>query len=168
MTRLHAHLHPETRGVRRVTHVRGFTLLELMIGVAIVGLLAAAAIPSYSEMLERQKVGQSVRDLVQIAGRLQKYYTIHFALPESLSDIGMQDMKDPWGANYEYLNFASKSPGVKGRIRKDHNLHPLNTDFDLYSKGADGKSVSPLTARASQDDIIWGRDGGFVGIAKDF
>jgi general secretion pathway protein G len=57
---------------------------------------------------------------------------------------------------------------VKGKIRKDHNLHPLNSEFDLYSMGADGASVSPLTAKASRDDVIWGRDGSFVGLASDF
>jgi hypothetical protein len=33
-------------------------------------------------------------------------------------------------------------------------LHPINSDFDLYSKGKDGDSAAPLTASRSQDDII--------------
>ena len=53
-------------------------------------------------------------------------------------------------------------------IRKDHNLHPLNSEFDLYSFGKDGQSQSPLTAKASRDDVIWARDGGFVGLAEDY
>ena len=53
-------------------------------------------------------------------------------------------------------------------IRKDHNLHPLNTEFDLYSVGKDGSSSAPLTAANSLDDIVWARDGSFVGRAKDF
>jgi general secretion pathway protein G len=57
---------------------------------------------------------------------------------------------------------------VSGKIRKDHNLHPLNSEFDLYSIGPDGSSSPPLTARASQDDIIWARDGAFVGPAEDY
>ena len=45
---------------------------------------------------------------------------------------------------------------------------PLNSLYDLYSIGKDGKSVPPLTAKASWDDIIMANDGGFVGLAKDF
>ena len=43
---------------------------------------------------------------------------------------------------------------------------PINEFFDLYSMGADGKSVSPLTAQASHDDIIRAYDGQYVGIAS--
>jgi len=75
---------------------------------------------------------------------------------------------DPWGNAYRYLSFAAPLPGIKGLIRKDHNLHPLNSEFDLYSMGADWRSVAPLTAKASQDDVIWARDGSFVGLASDF
>jgi general secretion pathway protein G len=53
-------------------------------------------------------------------------------------------------------------------IRKDHNLHPLNSEFDLYSLGKDGRSSPPLTAQASRDDVIWARDGDFVGLASDY
>jgi general secretion pathway protein G len=44
----------------------------------------------------------------------------------------------------------------------------LNSAFDLYSAGADGVSRPPLTAHQSSDDIIYGRDGGFIGRASDF
>jgi general secretion pathway protein G len=50
----------------------------------------------------------------------------------------------------------------------DRFLHPLNSDFDLYSMGKDGLSQAPITARASQDDIIRASDGGFIGLAAQF
>jgi general secretion pathway protein G len=55
-----------------------------------------------------------------------------------------------------------------GQQRKDRNLVPINSDYDLYSMGPDGRSVSPLTAQASRDDIIRANDGGFVGKASDY
>jgi general secretion pathway protein G len=76
--------------------------------------------------------------------------------------------KDPWGRDYQFLNFDSPIPGIAALIRKDHNLHPLNSEFDLYSLGPDGSSQPPLTAKPSQDDVIWARDGGFVGLAADY
>jgi len=45
---------------------------------------------------------------------------------------------------------------------------PLNTDYDLYSQGPDGQSVSPLTAAKSRDDIIRANNGDFIGTAEDY
>ena len=89
-------------------------------------------------------------------------------LPDSLDQVPTDAKTDPWGHSYQYLNFNSGQPGVMGKIRKDHNLHPLNSEFDLYSVGPDGTSAAALTAKASRDDIIWARDGAFVGVASDY
>ena len=55
-------------------------------------------------------------------------------------------MRDPWGNPYGYLNLGDKN--ANGHARKDHSLVPINTDFDLYSMGPDGRSSPPLTAKA--------------------
>jgi general secretion pathway protein G len=144
--------------------------MELMTAVVIVGLLVAIALPSYAAIVERQKVGQARIDLLKIGTLIEQYRTMRFSVPESLVDLGPDVIipKDPWGRDYQYLNFNSPAPGINGKIRKDHNLHPLNSEFDLYSLGEDGQSQAPLTARASHDDVIWARDGAFVGLAEDY
>ena len=138
--------------------------------MAVVGLLAAIALPSYAAIIERQKVSEAGRELQEIAMAIGRYRTMRFAIPETLGELGLDAdlLEDPWGHEYQFLSFNSSIPGINGKIRKDHNLHPLNTEFDLYSFGKDGDSRSPLTARASRDDVIWARDGGFVGLAEDF
>lgn len=78
----------------------------------------------------------------------------------------MQDLRDPWDNAYAYTNIAEVKGN--GKLRKDRNLVPINSDYDLYSKGPDGESVGPLTAKKSRDDIIRANDGGFVGVAEDF
>ncbi len=55
-----------------------------------------------------------------------------------------------------------------GQARKDRFLVPINSDYDLYSKGQDGESVAPLTAKKSQDDVVRANDGAFVGLAVNF
>lgn len=55
-----------------------------------------------------------------------------------------------------------------GQARKDHNLVPINSDFDLFSSGPDGKSVPALTGGPSRDDIVRGSDGAYFGPAKDY
>ena len=107
---------------------------------------------------------------LEIAMVIERYRTTRFAIPETLTELGLDAdlLVDPWGRPYQFLSFNSSIPGIAGMIRKDHNLHPLNSEFDLYSFGKDGESRSPLTARASRDDVIWARDGGFVGLAEDY
>jgi general secretion pathway protein G len=55
-----------------------------------------------------------------------------------------------------------------GKARKDKFLVPINSDYDLYSDGQDGQSASPLTAKASQDDIVRAANGSYVGLASQF
>ena len=138
--------------------------------LAVVGLMAAIALPSYSAIIERQKVGEAGRELMDIAMVIERYRTMRFEVPETLAELGLDAdlLEDPWGRPYQFLSFNSSVPGINGMIRKDHNLHPLNSEFDLYSFGEDGESRSPLTASASRDDVIWARDGGFVGLAEDY
>lgn len=147
----------------------GFTLLETMMAAAVCALLLALAVPTYGRIMDRMKVSKTTQDLMRIASAVQRYRTAHDTkLPDSLDQLADIPRKDPWNGDYEYLNFSAKFPGINGKIRKDHNLHPLNTEFDLYSKGPDGDSNAPLTSSKSRDDIIWARDGGFVGKAEDF
>ncbi|RKZ94457.1 MAG: prepilin-type cleavage/methylation domain-containing protein, partial [Gammaproteobacteria bacterium] len=73
---------------------------------------------------------------------------------------------DPWGNLYQFLNMSTVVGN--GQKRKDKNLVPLNTDYDLYSSGPDGQSVGPLTAAKSRDDIIRANNGGYVGKAEDY
>jgi len=145
-------------------------LLELLVALTVVGLLATIALPTYAAIIERQKVGEAGRELMEIAMVIERYRTMRFEIPETLTELGLDAhlLEDPWGRQYQFLNFDSSIPGIKGKIRKDHNLHPLNSEFDLYSFGKDGQSQSPLTANASRDDVIWARDGGFVGLAEDY
>jgi general secretion pathway protein G len=55
-----------------------------------------------------------------------------------------------------------------GKPRKDHFLHPVTSDFDLYSMGKDGATAAPLTAQISHDDVIRASDGAYYGLAKNF
>jgi general secretion pathway protein G len=117
--------------------------------------------------VDRAKVAAAIGDIGRMKLRIDGYrLNNNDTLPPSLATIGMDTLNDPWGQPYVYLPFA----GIKGKgaFRKDKNLVPINSEYDLYSVGADGKSVGPLTAKASRDDVIMANDGAFIGLASDY
>ncbi|HXZ25302.1 MAG TPA: prepilin-type N-terminal cleavage/methylation domain-containing protein [Nitrospiria bacterium] len=146
---------------------KGFTLVELMLTVAIVGTLVGIAIPLYLSYLDKVRIAVAESDIQTLQVKIQMYEDAYGKLPDNLSDLkGVGP--DPWGDDYQYLNFAAAGPGWKGQARKDKFLVPLNSTYDLYSKGKDGQSKKPLTAKVSKDDIIRASDGAFIGLASDF
>ena len=154
---------------RKGSAAGGFTLIEVVIAVLILGILSAIAIPSYQKYLQKNKETTAISDIDSIARRLQEY-RMEFPLPADLSAINFGNtlpLIDPWGNPYQYLPLLGY-PGNLNNARKDHNLHPINSDFDLYSMGPDGQSNKPLTSQKSRDDIIRANDGAFVGKASTY
>jgi general secretion pathway protein G len=150
---------------RRSRRSRGFTLVELAIVVAILGVLAAITLAQYLTYIERVRVARAIIDLKDISSHLDPIAFEGGKLPSALADIGFGTRKDPWGRLYEYLPIDG-SPAWK--VRKDQFLVPLNSDYDLYSKGKDGRTQPQITNRLSLDDVIRGNDGGFLGLAAKY
>lgn len=143
----------------------GFTLVEILTTVLIVGILVAIALPVYARYQNRVRTMQAVQDITVLSAAAQRYWQDARAYPNSLADIGNANRLDPWGRPYVYYNIDANG---RGRARKDHALNPLNTDFDLYSLGPDGQSKPQITQQDSLDDIIRASNGKFIGIASSF
>lgn len=148
-----------------LSHNRGYTLLEVTLVVTLLGLLSAIAIPTYRGYAERANETRAIADLGMLSLDLARWQLNTGSFPPDLATAGLDGRRDPWGQPYVYLNLAT---ATIGEMRKDKNLVPLNTDFDLYSAGEDGSSQAPLTARASRDDIVRANNGGYIGSAEDY
>jgi general secretion pathway protein G len=120
---------------------RGFTLLEVMVVVVILGILAALVVPKIISRPDEARVIAAKQDIASLMQALklyrldnQRYPTTEQGLQALLTkpatapiplnwkkDGYVERMaKDPWGNPYQYLN-----PGVRGEI-------------DVFSYGADG------------------------------
>ena len=156
------------RRPRQVRHAsaRGFTAIELMLGIAIIGILIAIAVPAYQNYQDRVRTFKAVADIKAIEALVLTYKAEERSLPANLTQVGAASMRDPWGNPYQYTNLEDTKGN--GAARKNKNLVPINSDFDLYSMGKDGASQTPLTAQASRDDIVRANDGRFVGLASEY
>ena len=143
-------------------------LIDLMLAVIIASLLMAVAVPAYDQFIDRARVARAIGDIGSISIAIERFgIKNNGRLPNSLDELLMDVPFDPWGAPYQYLNILAAGPG-KGAFRKDGKLNPLNSDFDLFSVGADGESMGPLSAAKSRDDIVRANNGAFIGLGENY
>jgi general secretion pathway protein G len=121
---------------------RGFTLIEIMVVVVIIGLLAAVILPNIFGNLAKAQTTKAKSDIQAIEAGLTLYKLDNYKFPST--DLGLSALvqrpndptvrnwreggylkrvsNDPWGNPYQYV-----FPGTRGQ------------EYDLYSFGADGQ-----------------------------
>jgi general secretion pathway protein G len=130
------------RNIEATRRQRGFTLIEVMVVVVILGILAALVVPKIMSRPDEARRVKAQQDIRALEAALKLYKLDNFTYPST--DQGLEALvarptsqpeprkwkeggyldrlpKDPWGYPYLYL-----SPGVHGEI-------------DIWSQGADGQ-----------------------------
>jgi len=146
----------------------GFSLTELLIAVTILGALIAIALPMFNSYKDQQNVSLAINDLRLIDNQIKSYKMSNEQLPDALSQVPQGDRKDPWGNTYQYLKIEGQEQAVKNQVRRDKSTNPINTDFDLYSKGLDGDTSAQLDSKTGQDDVVRANDGQYFGLASNY
>lgn len=155
--------------IRKQQECKGFTLIEVLLIVAILATLLVVAMPGFQRMFDKAKISQASSDIAVMGNNITDHFMDYGQYPETLEELDHPKRYDPYGFAYEYLViFGKNKSDISGKWRKDRFLVPLNYDFDLYSVGKDGKTSAPLTAKASYDDIIRANNGRFIDIASKY
>ncbi|MGH9960023.1 MAG: type IV pilin protein, partial [Pyrinomonadaceae bacterium] len=74
---------------RTLSKLRGFTLIELMITVAVVAILASIALPSYLEQVRKSKRAEGKSALLRAAQNMERYYTSNNTYNATLTAAGI-------------------------------------------------------------------------------
>jgi general secretion pathway protein G len=138
---------------------RGFTLVELIVVTAVIGVLVAMAIPFFNQYINTVKTGVCVADLRTVDKAISAYIIDKNAMPVFLSDVGMGSQLDPWKRSFVYHDLSVAGPAPL----EDIAFRPLNTDYDLYSTGENGASTPAAGNLANADDIVRSNNGVYAG-----
>lgn len=106
------------------TMQQGFTLIELMIVVAIIGILAAVALPAYQDYTTRAKVSEVVLAASSARTSMAEAYAANNEFPTTMSDAGISTQSSKYVSSIAFGQSASSSKAViEVTARGDKNIN---------------------------------------------
>lgn len=147
---------PSFRTTRRsrscLRHAGGFSLIELMLAVSIMGVLAALAVPNYMDFIEKARVARAISEMHGLAKDIKGFALAVGTYPSSLADVGLSTRLDPWGTPYQYYRINCGTTDditslAKLKLRQKNNSRTVPAG---YSFSADSQWLVSLAIHNGQ------------------
>lgn len=141
---------------RLLRNRKGFTMIEMMVVLIIIGVLIAGGVWLYSGYIENARVTKAKSYISTVQAGLDAYYAENSDYPDTLDELreaGISatgttlpfalDAKDPWGKNYEY-NYAAASGGSPAKyvVYSGHDKVQKKDNTYVVGRGSGGTSGS--------------------------
>ena len=127
---------------------KGFTLIELLIVVAIIGIIAAIAIPNLLNAIDRGKQKRTMADMRSIGTAVESYAVDNSKFPIASNVATLQTLVQP--------AFVKNLPIVDG-WDNDFQVSSAATEYTIYSRGKDnaGSTCAAATTTTFDDEICF-------------
>ena len=135
---------------------KGFTLIELMIVVAIIGILAAIAIPAYQDYLIRSQVSEGLTMAAAAKAGVSEYYANKGAWPSSNSAAGMGAASEIQGKYVRPIEVLAG--GIEITYGNEANVNKLASETVSLIPGASINGDVIWKCGTAQDPSGWGSD----------
>ena len=126
---------------------KGFTLIELMIVVAIVGILAAVAVPAYSDYTTRAKVTEGIAAAGAVKTSVADYYYANGTLPETNNEAGLS-------AGGDYATDVVQSINVLGGTDTQNGIIQV-TFQDIFPDSTTGNIIAFIPSESGTGVVEW-------------
>ena len=135
---------------------KGFTLIELMIVVAIIGILAAIAIPAYQDYLIRSQVSEGLTMAAAAKAGVAEFYANKGAWPSSNSAAGLGDASDIQGKYVRSIEITNG--GIEITYGNEANVKNLASETVSLVPGASDNGDVIWKCGTADDPSGWGSD----------
>ncbi len=145
-----------------MTRSRGFTLIELMIAIAIIAILAAIAIPNYSEYVRRGRVTEAISALSGMRVKMEQYFQDNRELCRCLRDQHGRPAADVGDTSLTPARCSPAPPIRNTRSRRPETPAPAWQGFQYSLTETNARStimVAPSNWPSNANCWVLKRDG---------
>ena len=146
--------------LKKLTEQKGFTLVEVMVVIVIIGILASVTVPQFSKQTNKAKTARAEAEMKSMANIISIYYAEKNVYPtaDANTTTGIQPVmqnngikwdstettfNDPWGHAYRYYAGTSSATNTAFTLVSPGSDNQLNTDDDIVVSGDTNGITNP-------------------------